>query len=162
MAEQSNKQVNLTLQKRLAADILGCGKHRVVFVGQKDKLIAGAKSRTAIRKIISSKLIFKRAENAVSRSRVRIHTEAKRLGRHTGAGKRNGKRESRAPTKDMWIHRMRSQRRMLRKYRDEKKLTATEFRTFYYKVKGNQYRNKRVLLESIINMREGAKRAIEH
>ncbi|CAL5979282.1 Ribosomal_protein L19 [Hexamita inflata] len=157
MSEQNNK-ISLKLQKRLAADILGCGKHRVAFVQNQDAHIAGCKSRTAIRQIISSKLIYRKQENSVSRSRVRIHTAAKRLGRHSGAGKRNGCRDARTPSKRIWIHRMRSQRKMLRKYRDENKLSATEYHTMYYEVKGNMFRNKRVLLETIINLREEAKR----
>lgn len=103
-------------------------------------------------------MIYKKSENSVSRSRVRIHTAAKRLGRHTGAGKRNGCRDARNPSKTNWIHRMRSQRKMLRKYRDEDKLNKTEYHELYFLVKGNQFKNKRVLLEQIINVREEAKR----
>lgn len=56
---------------------------------------------------------------------------------------------------------MRSQRAMLRKYRDEKKISVSQYHDMYYKVKGNQFRNKRILLETIISIREEAQRAAQ-
>ena len=47
---------------------------------------------------------------------------AKRLGRHTGTGKRKGTAEARMPTKVMWLRRMRVLRRLLRKYREGGKI----------------------------------------
>ena len=40
-----------------------------------------------------------------SRSRARKNLEEKRRGRHTGAGKRKGTRESRMPSKVLWMRR---------------------------------------------------------
>ena len=57
-----------------------------------------------------------------SRSRARRFLEAKRRGRHTGPGKRRGTREARMPTKILWIRRQRVLRRLLRKYRESKKI----------------------------------------
>jgi hypothetical protein len=47
---------------------------------------------------------------------------AKRLGRHTGTGKRKGTAEARMPTKVQWLRRMRVLRRLLRKYREGGKI----------------------------------------
>merc|ERR1712060_770758 len=78
--------------------------------------------------------IIRRANVIHSRARVRKNLAAKRLGRHTGTGKRKGTREARMPTKVLWMRRMRVLRRLLRKYRE---------------AKGDRFKNKRVLVEAI-------------
>jgi large subunit ribosomal protein L19e len=70
-----------------------------------------------VRKLVKDGYIVRKPQTVHSRSRVRRHLEAKRKGRHTGTGRRQGTREARLPTKVVWIRRMRVLRRMLRKYR---------------------------------------------
>ena len=48
---------------------------------------------------------MKKALQIHSRSRARRHADEKRKGRHTGAGKRKGTRESRMPSKVLWMRR---------------------------------------------------------
>jgi ribosomal protein L19E len=113
---------NLRLQKRLAASIKGVGKRRVWLDPNETATISVANSRQAVRKLIKDNHIYVKPVKVHSRARKHKRDAAVRKGRHTGTGKRKGSSNARLPVKVIWMRRTRILRRMLARYRTQKKI----------------------------------------
>ena len=141
--------VNLKLQRRLAASILNVGKGRVWMDPNEVNEIALANSRKAVRKLIKDNFIFRKKVAMHSRQRARLRKEEKRAGRHTGFGKRHGPKEARMPVKVLWMRRQRTLRRLLKKYRESKKIDRHLYHQLYLTCKANVYKSKKNLADAV-------------
>jgi large subunit ribosomal protein L19e len=144
--------VNLRLQRRLASSILGAGSKRVWMDPNEVNEIALANSRKAVVKLIKDSFIIKKKIKMHSRQRARLRMEERRLGRHTGLGKRHGTAEARMPQKVLWVRRQRVLRRLLKKYREAKKIDRHMYHELYLACKAGQYKSKKNLADAIEKM----------
>merc|ERR1712178_157728 len=118
-------------------------------------------SRLNIRKLAKDGLVIKKPTKVHSRFSQRKRLAAKRKGRHTGTGKRQGHKDARMPQAIIWMRRTRVLRRLLRKYRDAKKIDKHLYHELYAKCKGNVFKNKRVLTEQMKLAEQAAARRVK-
>ncbi|MBY8992288.1 MAG: 50S ribosomal protein L19e [Candidatus Lokiarchaeota archaeon] len=131
--------MNLKPQKRMAAEILKCGKNRVYFDPYLIEDISLAITREDIRNLIKQGIIQKKYKQGISNQRKKVNHERKRKGRGRGLGKRKGTKHARSPKKKKWIKRIRPIRRELKKLRDRKQITAANYRKLYKNAKGGMF-----------------------
>ena len=131
----------MELQKRLAAQTLGCGPRRVRFDPAKLAEIKEAITTFDIIRLINKGIISKVQEKGVSRARAKKIAQQKSKGRRAGHGSRKGKSNARLNQKTQWVNSVRTQRTLIKKLRENEIINKDDFRDLYTKVKGGFFRS---------------------
>jgi large subunit ribosomal protein L19e len=132
---------NLSIQRRIAAQVMTVGEGRVWIAPDATEEVAKAITREDIRKLISEGIIEVKQKKGVSRARARARAMQKSLGRRKGHGSRKGAKGARSNRKKQWITKIRALRRRLQELRDGGYIDKTTYRLLYSKANGGEFRN---------------------
>ncbi len=144
---------DISIQKRLAAEVMKCGIKRVWIADRTDALekVEDAVTRDDIKELIAMNVIQKKQKKGVSRGRARAMAEQKRKGKRRGHGSRKGRTKARSPKKRAWINTIRPIREELRTLREEGKMDRTAYRKYYMRAKGGMFRSRAHLRSHLIS-----------
>ncbi|MCC6022175.1 MAG: 50S ribosomal protein L19e [Sulfolobales archaeon] len=132
---------DLTLQKRLAAEILGVGVSRIRIDPSRVDDVVGVITRDGIKKLIDDGVITVEYEKGNSRGRWRERHKKRKAGHRRGHGSRKGKAGARAERKGMWVSTIRKLRRYLRWLRDHEVIDSKTYRRMYVLAKGGVFKS---------------------
>jgi len=148
---------DLSVQKRLAAELLGVGESRIRIAPDKVDEVSGAITRESIKRLIKEGIIWAEYERGNSRGRWRERHKKRRAGHRRGHGKRKGSAEARLDRRELWIHTIRKIRVYLRWLRDHEVIDVRTYRRLYRLAKGGVFKSlsdlKRYLTDLGISVR---------
>jgi len=134
--------MNLTTQKRLAAEILKIGVNRVWIDPNNLEEVSQAITREGVKKLIADGTIKARPKKGISSYRSKKIAEQKSKGRRKGRGSIKGAKGARNPKKKAWMTTIRALRTDLKDMRDNREINRTTYRKLYKMAKGGAFRSK--------------------
>jgi len=144
---------DVSIQRRMAADLMKCGIRRVWIADRGDALdkVAEAVTKDDIRELIRLNVIQKKQKKGVSRGRARAMAAQKKKGRRRGHGSRKGAAGARTPKKRAWINTIRPIRNELRTLREDGTVDRSTYRKYYARAKGGMFRSRAHLRAHMVN-----------
>jgi len=130
---------NLSLQKKLAAEILDVGISRIWIDPSRVDEVVEAITREDIKRLIKDGVIRVKPIHSNSRARWRIRHLQRKKGRRRGYGKRKGVKTARIDEKEVWMNRIRKIRRYLKYLRDNNVIDRKTYRRLYMLAKGGVF-----------------------
>ena len=136
-------------QRRLAADILKCGKNRVWIDPSRVEDVEEAITRSDIRFVIREGAIRSRQKLGISRGRAERKKAQRKKGRRRGIGSRKGAMYARLPRKERWQTTIRALRSQLREMRDTGQIDRSIYRAYYRMAKGGMFKSRAHLISHL-------------
>ena len=134
--------MNVSVQRRMAAEILKCGIERVWIDPTQLERVKMAMSKDDIRALIKEGVIKKKQKKGISSARVKKLKEQRKKGRRRGPGSRRGAAGARTPPKEKWMATVRALRKTLKQLRDSGKIDRKVYRKLYRMAKGGAFRSR--------------------
>lgn len=141
--------MNLSVQKRIAAEVLDVGIGRIWIAPERMEDISKAITREDIRHYIADGAIIAKPKKGISKGRIQKRASQRKKGRQKGHGHRSGKKGARTPKKTNWIKKIRALRDELNNLKEKNEINATTYRRLYRQAKGNMFHSRRHLREYI-------------
>jgi large subunit ribosomal protein L19e len=123
-------------QRRIAAEILKCGVHKI-WIDPKNEKVKTAITRKDVRAFIDDGII-KKLPNKKKKTKV--------VKKQQRTGSIKGKAGARERKKEQWLKRVRPQRRLLKELKGKNELNQFAYRKIYGMIKGGSFRSKNHLL----------------
>jgi large subunit ribosomal protein L19e len=134
--------MDVSVQRRMAAEILKCGIDRVWIDPTQLDRVKMAMSKDDIRVLIKEGVIKKKQKKGISSARVKKLKEQRKKGRRRGPGSRRGAAGARTPPKERWMATIRALRKTLKQLRDTGKIDRKVYRKLYRMAKGGAFRSR--------------------
>ncbi|WP_423792852.1 50S ribosomal protein L19e [Methanocaldococcus indicus] len=134
--------MDVSVQRRIAAEILKCGLDRVWIDPEHLEDVKAALSRDDIRALIKRGVIKKLQKKGISSARVKKLKEQRKKGRRRGPGSRRGAKGARTPPKEKWMNTIRALRKTLKQLRDDGQIDRNVYRKLYRMAKGGYFRSR--------------------
>ncbi len=135
--------MNLPVQKRLAAGVLGVSQKKIWVDPARLDEVKEAITKVDIKKLISEGIIREKPSQNTSRGRARKIQVQKSKGKRKGSGSKKGKFTARLPKKKAWMSNIRVQRGFIKELKDKEIISSKSYRALYSRSKGGFFRSKR-------------------
>jgi len=143
---------DLSMQKRLAAEILNVGTSRIRIDPESWDDVESALRREDIRRLIKDGVIWAESARRNSRGRWKVLHAKRRKGHRRGSGKRKGAKGARQDEALLWVFTVRKIRRYLKWLRDHKVIDRKTYRKLYLLAKGGTFRSLSDLKRHLTDM----------
>lgn len=140
--------INLRDKRELAARTLGVGANRLRFEPEYMEDVIDAITRDDIRSLVTARTIYIVEKKGTSRGRARAkHLKNKKRGR--GSGSKKGRKTAREGKKQIWVKKVRAQRRHIKIMKSRGDIDKKAFWSLYKKINGGQVRSLSHLRELV-------------
>lgn len=144
--------------QRMARKVLRCGRNKLWIDPNEKERVSAVQSYEEVRALITDNVIIRRRDKHNSRAHARKLAEGKKKGRRMGPGRKKGTKEARLSSRTIWMKKIRSMRAALKDLKERGELAGEQYRQYYVQAKGNLFKNKNVMVDTIMKKRAEAER----
>ena len=143
---------DLSMQKKLAAEILGVGVSRIRVDPESWDEVESALRREDIKRLIKDGIIWVEPSRRNSRGRWKLLHAKRKRGHRRGPGRRKGAKGARQDEDMLWVYTIRKVRRYLKWLRDHEVIDRKTYRRLYLLAKGGVFRSLSDLKRHLTDM----------